>query len=102
TPTVTPALTPTATVDATPTPIDIEPKGTPDGTGESTPEVVETGAVTNQVWTCPQGFVLDAAGADPRAECSTVTDGVTFLLDGPDGRSEGVTGEVIPGAAAFG
>ena len=62
---MTPALTPTATVDATPTPIDIEPKGTPGDTGESTPEVVETGAVMNQVWTCPQPPSTSATPNDP-------------------------------------
>jgi hypothetical protein len=111
TPTATAIATETMTPDVTPTtPSDADAQGTPEGTAESTPiattsesspDVDEPGALTNRVWTCPQGFFLDALTSDPRAECSAGMNGVTFVLEGATGQAEGTTGEAMPGAVLF-
>jgi sortase (surface protein transpeptidase) len=61
------------------------------------------GEVTIYKWTCPAGYDLSAWGADPKADCTQATNGVTFTLDQPMGVDlQTNTGDSIDGAVYFG
>ncbi len=60
--------------------------------------------ITVTKWTCPPGYDLYAAGADPKTDCTEATDGVTFELRyaGHDEVEESQTsGDVIAGGVFF-
>ena len=59
--------------------------------------------ITVYKYTCPAGYDLDAATADPKADCIELTNGVNFHLL-PDGGTElqSMTGDSINGAVFFG
>lgn len=60
-------------------------------------------SITVYKYTCPPGYDLDAATADPQTDCVEPTNGVNFHLL-PDGGSElqTMTGDSINGAVSFG
>jgi hypothetical protein len=60
-------------------------------------------SITIYKYTCPAGYDLDGAGADPKSDCLELTNGVNFHLL-PDGGSElqTQTGDSINGAVSFG
>jgi hypothetical protein len=60
-------------------------------------------SITIYKYTCPAGYDLDASGADPKADCLELTNGVNFHLL-PDGGIElqTQTGDSINGAVYFG
>jgi len=64
----------------------------------------EPGSVTLLKWTCPPGYDLNAAGADPKVDCTGATNGVEFQF-GPSGAGEEAelqtTGDVIDGGVFF-
>jgi len=65
----------------------------------------EPGDLTILKWTCPPGYDLHAAGADPSTDCTEATNGIPFQF-GPDDGLEAeavlqVTGDVIDGGVFF-
>jgi hypothetical protein len=63
-----------------------------------------SGDLTIYKWTCPADYDLHAEGADPAADCTEATSGITFQI----GRSEAamidelqITGDVIDGGVFF-
>ena len=60
-------------------------------------------SITVYKYTCPAGYDLNAATADPQADCVELTNGVNFYLL-PDGGIElqTMTGDSIDGAVYFG
>jgi hypothetical protein len=64
----------------------------------------EPGHVTILKWTCPEGYDLFAAGADPQMDCTEATNGVEFQfgLDGGEALAElQATGDIIDGGVFF-
>lgn len=64
----------------------------------------EPGSVTILKWTCPPGYDLFAAGADPKADCTEATNGVQFQfgLDSIAAIAElQTTGDIIDGGVIF-
>ncbi len=61
------------------------------------------GDVTINKWTCPEGYDPFAWNADPKKDCTELTNGVTFVLDQPAGVDlQSDTGDSINGAVYFG
>ena len=64
----------------------------------------DPGSVTLLKWTCPEGYDLHAAGADPQVGCTEATDGIQFQF-GLSGLGEEaapqITGDLIPGGVFF-
>ncbi|CAN5745850.1 hypothetical protein BH23CHL3_BH23CHL3_06970 [soil metagenome] len=61
------------------------------------------GEVTINKWTCPEGYDPFAWNADPKNDCTELTNGVTFILDQPVGVDlQTDTGDSINGAVYFG
>ncbi|MBA3276302.1 MAG: hypothetical protein H0T72_10950, partial [Chloroflexia bacterium] len=60
------------------------------------------GEITVHKYTCPPGYDLHAAGANPMADCPTRTNGVAFSLGGEGFDAQSTTGDVGDGAATFG
>lgn len=50
------------------------------------------GEVTVHKYTCPPGYDLHASGADPREDCTDVTDGISFTLAGAAANIQDTTG----------
>jgi hypothetical protein len=64
----------------------------------------EPGDMTILKWTCPEGYDLFAAGADPQVDCTEATNGVEFQfgLDGGAALAElQTTGDLIDGGVFF-
>lgn len=63
----------------------------------------EGSGLTVVKFTCPEGYDLQAAGADPTVDCPEPTNGVTFTLDLPDGSTfVTTTGDAAEGQIQFG
>lgn len=63
----------------------------------------EGSALTVVKFTCPEGYDLHAAGADPAVDCPEPTNGVTFTLDLPDASTfVTTTGDSAEGQIQFG
>lgn len=61
------------------------------------------GEVTVYKWTCPEGYDWTAWSANPKNDCTTATNGITFVLDQPVGVDlQTDTGDSIDGAVYFG
>lgn len=62
------------------------------------------GEITVYKWTCPEGYDRTAWGANPMADCTEATNGITFKLDQPDPGVDVYTdtGDSIDGAVFFG
>ncbi|MDQ3525021.1 MAG: class F sortase, partial [Chloroflexota bacterium] len=61
------------------------------------------GELTINKWTCPEGYDPFAWNADPKNDCTELTNGVTFILDQPVGVDlQTDTGDSINGAVYFG
>lgn len=64
----------------------------------------EDGSLTILKWTCPEGYDLNAAGADPQVDCTEATDGIDFQFGLSGIGEEAVlqtTGDLIPGGVFF-
>lgn len=62
------------------------------------------GSVTIVKWTCPPGYDLNAAGADPQVDCTEATNGIDFQFGLSGIGEEAVlqtTGDVIDGGVVF-
>jgi hypothetical protein len=60
------------------------------------------GSITIYKYTCPAGYNLYLAD-DPKADCTDLTNGITFTLSGASiGNSDSTTGDAIPGAVYWG
>ena len=60
------------------------------------------GEVTVHKYTCPEGYDLYAAGADPEVDCTTRTNGITFSLEGPGEHPDSaITGDPLDGTIRF-
>jgi len=65
----------------------------------------EAGDLTIYKWTCPEGYDVHGANANPPVDCTQATDGVTFALTDSDPNtadSQANTGDAQPGAVYFG
>ncbi len=63
----------------------------------------EGSGLTVVKFTCPEGYDLHAAGADPTVDCPEPTNGVTFTLDLPDATAFlTTTGDAAEGQIQFG
>lgn len=63
----------------------------------------DPGEITIHTWLCPPGYDFEAWDADPKADCSTTQDGVTFTLHHGTGDDlTASTGTPLPGAVTFG
>ncbi len=63
------------------------------------------GKVTIHKYTCPPGYDLHAAGADPKVDCTEATNGISFTLTGVDptvAPVQGTTGDAGDGTVTFG
>lgn len=60
------------------------------------------GEVTVHKYTCPPGYDLHAAGADPMADCPSRTNGVPFTIQAEGFQAQGTTGDAGEGAVTFG
>ncbi len=65
---------------------------------------VGPGEITVYKWTCPEGYDRTAWNADPTADCTQATNGITFKLTQPAPMPElqSNTGDSISGAVYFG
>lgn len=64
----------------------------------------EPGDLTIYKWTCPEGYDVHGANANPPMDCTQATDGVTFVLSDGDPNTADLqsdTGDSIPGAVRF-
>lgn len=65
----------------------------------------EPGSLTLLKWTCPPGYDLDAAGADPQLDCTEAANGIEFqfgLASGLEAEAElQTTGDLIDGGVIF-
>lgn len=65
----------------------------------------EPGDLTLYKWTCPEGYDVHGANANPPVDCTEATDGVTFVLSDSDPNSVDLqtdTGDSLAGAVQFG
>lgn len=65
----------------------------------------EAGDLTIYKWTCPEGYDVHGANANPPADCTQAADDVTFVLSDTDPSTVDLqtdTGDSQPGAVYFG
>lgn len=63
------------------------------------------GSITVYKWLCPEGYDWTVPGADPKTDCATPQNGVTFTLHDTDPGTvdpQSNTGDSIPYAVSFG
>lgn len=63
------------------------------------------GSITVYKWLCPEGYDWTLPGADPKTDCATPQNGVTFVLHDNDPNTvdpQTNTGDSIPYAVSFG
>jgi sortase (surface protein transpeptidase) len=61
------------------------------------------GEITIYKWTCPESYDVTAWNANPKQDCTEATNGITFVLDQPQGVDlQTNTGDSINGAVYFG
>ncbi len=58
-------------------------------------------SITIHKWTCPYGYDYQSGSADPYADCTEVTNGVTFTIDNLESNASGATGNDGPGTVVF-
>jgi len=62
----------------------------------------EPGEITVVKHTCPAGYDVNASGANPWLDCTEITNGVTFTVQGFEYWAQSNTGDVTDGQAYFG